>query len=62
MVPVSVRAALAALAVPAFVLGCATAPADPALDAKVESVAVKEGQQVSNRAILVTMAADAAPH
>jgi geranyl-CoA carboxylase alpha subunit len=26
------------------------------LDAKVESVAVKEGQQVSNRAILVTMA------
>jgi geranyl-CoA carboxylase alpha subunit len=33
-----------------------------ALDAKVESVAVKEGQQVSNRAILVTMAADAAAH
>jgi geranyl-CoA carboxylase alpha subunit len=32
-----------------------------ALDAKVESVAVKEGQQVSNRAILVTMA-DAAAH
>jgi geranyl-CoA carboxylase alpha subunit len=30
------------------------------LDAKVESVAVKEGQQVSNRTILVTMAADAA--
>ena len=28
-----------------------------ALDAKVESVAVKPGQQVSNRAILVTMAA-----
>jgi geranyl-CoA carboxylase alpha subunit len=27
------------------------------LDAKVESIAVKEGQQVSNRAILVTMAA-----
>ena len=27
-----------------------------ALDAKVESVTVKEGQQVSNRAILVTMA------
>ena len=26
------------------------------LDARVESVAVKEGQQVSNRAILVTMA------
>jgi hypothetical protein len=25
-------------------------------------VAVKEGQQVSNRAILVTMAADAAAH
>ena len=34
-----------------------------ALDAKVESVTVKEGQQVSNRAILVTMAApDAAAH
>jgi geranyl-CoA carboxylase alpha subunit len=33
-----------------------------ALDAKVESVAVTEGQQVSNRAILVTMAADAAAH
>jgi len=32
-----------------------------ALDAKVESVAVKEGQQVSNRAILVTMS-DAAAH
>ncbi|HYI06520.1 MAG TPA: biotin/lipoyl-containing protein, partial [Reyranella sp.] len=32
-----------------------------ALDAKVESVIVKEGQQVSNRAILVTMA-DAAAH
>jgi geranyl-CoA carboxylase alpha subunit len=32
-----------------------------ALDAKVESVAVKEGQQVSNRAILVTMA-DTAAH
>jgi acetyl/propionyl-CoA carboxylase alpha subunit len=28
-----------------------------ALDARVESVAVKQGQQVSNRAILVTMAA-----
>ena len=27
------------------------------LDAKVESIAVKEGQQVSNRTILVTMAA-----
>jgi len=38
-----------------------------ALDAKVETVAVKEGQQVSNRTILVTMAteggaADAAAH
>jgi geranyl-CoA carboxylase alpha subunit len=33
-----------------------------ALDAKIESVAVKEGQQVSNRTILVTMAADAAAH
>ena len=33
-----------------------------ALDAKVETVAVKEGQQVSNRAILVTMAANAAAH
>ena len=37
-----------------------------ALDAKVKSVAVKEGQQVSNRTILVTMAAgdgaDAAAH
>ena len=33
-----------------------------ALDAKVESVAVKEGQQVSSRTILVTMAADAAAH
>jgi geranyl-CoA carboxylase alpha subunit len=32
-----------------------------ALDAKVESVAVKEGQQVSNRAVLVTMS-DAAAH
>jgi len=32
------------------------------LDAKVESIAVKEGQQVSNRTILVTMAADAAAH
>jgi len=31
-----------------------------ALDARVESVAVAEGQQVSNRAILVTMAVDAA--
>jgi geranyl-CoA carboxylase alpha subunit len=30
-----------------------------ALDAKVESVAVTEGQQVSNRAVLLTMAADA---
>ena len=38
-----------------------------ALDARVESVAVQEGQQVSNRAVLVTMtagdgAADAAAH
>ena len=38
-----------------------------ALDAKVESVAVQEGQQVSNRTVLVTMAAedraaDAAAH
>jgi geranyl-CoA carboxylase alpha subunit len=33
-----------------------------ALDARVESVAVKEGQQVSNRTVLVTMAADAAAH
>jgi geranyl-CoA carboxylase alpha subunit len=33
-----------------------------ALDAKIESVAVHEGQQVSNRTILVTMAADAAAH
>jgi geranyl-CoA carboxylase alpha subunit len=33
-----------------------------ALDARIESVAVKEGQQVSNRAILVTMASDAPPH
>jgi geranyl-CoA carboxylase alpha subunit len=33
-----------------------------ALDAKIESVAVQEGQQVSNRTILVTMAADAAAH
>jgi geranyl-CoA carboxylase alpha subunit len=32
------------------------------LDATVESVAVQEGQQVSNRTILVTMAADAAAH
>ena len=32
------------------------------LDAKIESVAVHEGQQVSNRTILVTMAADAAAH
>ena len=31
-----------------------------ALDAEVESVAVQEGQQVSNRTVLVTMAADAA--
>jgi geranyl-CoA carboxylase alpha subunit len=31
-----------------------------ALDAKVESVAVQEGQQVSNRTVLVTMAVDAA--
>ena len=30
-----------------------------ALDSKVESVQVQEGQQVSNRAVLVTMAADA---
>jgi len=30
-----------------------------ALDAKIESVAVQEGQQVSNRTVLVTMAADA---
>ena len=33
-----------------------------ALDAKIESVTVQEGQQVSNRTILVTMAADAAAH
>ena len=33
-----------------------------ALDAEVESVAVQEGQQVSNRTVLVTMAADAAAH
>jgi geranyl-CoA carboxylase alpha subunit len=33
-----------------------------ALDAKIESVAVHEGQQVSNRTVLVTMAADAAAH
>jgi geranyl-CoA carboxylase alpha subunit len=33
-----------------------------ALDAKIESVAVREGQQVSNRTVLVTMAADAAAH
>ena len=32
------------------------------LDATVESVAVHEGQQVSNRTVLVTMAADAAAH
>jgi geranyl-CoA carboxylase alpha subunit len=32
------------------------------LDATVESVAVQEGQQVSNRTVLVTMAADAAAH
>jgi geranyl-CoA carboxylase alpha subunit len=31
-----------------------------ALDAEVESIAVQEGQQVANRAVLVTMAADAA--
>jgi geranyl-CoA carboxylase alpha subunit len=30
-----------------------------ALDAKIESVAVQEGQQVSNRTVLVTMAVDA---
>ena len=30
------------------------------LDAKVESIAVQEGQQVANRTVLVTMAADAA--
>ena len=38
-----------------------------ALDARIESVAVQEGQQVSNRTVLVTMAAgdgaaDAAAH
>ena len=33
-----------------------------ALDAKIEWVTVQEGQQVSNRTILVTMAADAAAH
>jgi geranyl-CoA carboxylase alpha subunit len=33
-----------------------------ALDSKVESVQVHEGQQVSNRAVLVTMAADAPAH
>ena len=33
-----------------------------ALDAKVESVSVQEGQQVANRTVLVTMAADAAAH
>jgi geranyl-CoA carboxylase alpha subunit len=33
-----------------------------ALDATVESVAVQEGQQVANRTVLVTMAADAAAH
>jgi len=32
------------------------------LDATVESVAVQEGQQVSNRTVLLTMAADAAAH
>jgi geranyl-CoA carboxylase alpha subunit len=32
------------------------------LDATVESVAVQEGQQVSNRTVLVTMAANAAAH
>ena len=31
-----------------------------ALDAKVESVSVQEGQQVANRTVLVTMASDAA--
>src|SRR4029077_9748566 len=31
-----------------------------ALDAQVESIAVQEGQQVANRTVLVTMAADAA--
>jgi geranyl-CoA carboxylase alpha subunit len=31
------------------------------LDAEVESITVQEGQQVSNRTVLVTMAADAAP-
>ena len=31
-----------------------------ALDAEVESIAVQEGQQVANRTVLVTMAADAA--
>jgi geranyl-CoA carboxylase alpha subunit len=30
------------------------------LDAEVESIAVQEGQQVANRTVLVTMAADAA--
>jgi hypothetical protein len=29
-----------------------------ALDAEVESVAVREGQQVSNRTVLVTMGSD----
>ena len=33
-----------------------------ALDAEVESVSVQEGQQVSNRTVLVTMAADAPAH
>jgi geranyl-CoA carboxylase alpha subunit len=30
------------------------------LDAEIESIAVQEGQQVANRAVLVTMAGDAA--
>jgi hypothetical protein len=29
-------------------------------DAEIESIAVQEGQQVANRAVLVTMAGDAA--
>ena len=32
------------------------------LDATIESVAVREGQQVANRTVLVTLAADAAAH
>jgi geranyl-CoA carboxylase alpha subunit len=33
-----------------------------ALDATIESIAVREGQQVSNRTVLATLAADAAAH